>query len=209
MAITVVLVDDHPLMLDGLEQLLSSGPDFRIAAKCGTAAEGLKAISSLDPDVVVLDLALPDQNGLHVLQTLNFSTRPRVVVLTASDDMEGLLSAVACGARGVVLKAMAPRALEECIRKVHAGGQWLRVDEVDLVERLANRQRIEAELGSLLTPREMDIFRLAAIRLDNSEIASRLVISVGTAKLHLHHIYDKLRLTGRRDLDEFLQNGRY
>jgi DNA-binding NarL/FixJ family response regulator len=206
---TVVLIDDHPLMLDGLEQLLSSGSEFQVVAKCGTAAEGLKAISSLDPDVVVLDLSLPDENGLHVLKTLNFSRRPPVVVLTASDDIEELLLAVSCGARGVVLKAMATKVLEDCIRHVQAGGVWLRVEEVDLFERLENRKRIEAELASQLTPREIDILRLAAARLDNDEIASRLAISVGTAKIHLHHIYEKLQLTGRRALDEFLHNQQY
>ena len=209
MPTTVVLIDDHPLMLDGLEQLLSSGSDFRIVAKCGTAAEGLKAISSLDPDVVVLDLSLPGENGLYVLKSLNFSPRPPVVVLTASDDVEELLLAVSCGARGVVLKAMAPRVLEDCLRQVQAGGMWLRVEDVDLLERLENRKRIEAELASQLTPRELDIFRLAAARLDNDEIASRLAISVGTAKIHLHHIYDKLQLGGRRGLDEFLQSQQY
>jgi DNA-binding NarL/FixJ family response regulator len=209
MSTTLVLIDDHPLILDGLEQLLSSTSEFQIVARCGTAAEGLKAISSLDPDVVLLDLSLPDEHGLHVLQKLNFSSRPPVVVLTASDDVEDLLTAVSCGARGVVLKAMAPRVLEDCIRKVQAGGLWLRVEDVDLVERLANRKRIEAELASQLTRREIDILRLAAARLDNDEIASRLAISVGTTKIHLHHIYDKLQLSGRRDLNEFLQSQNY
>ncbi len=109
MFITLVLIDDHPLVLNGLEQLLSSDPDFRVLAKCGTAAEGLQAASSLDPDVLVLDLSLPDQNGLDVLRSLDPSKRPAVVVLTASDDEEELLRAVSLGARGVVLKAMAPR----------------------------------------------------------------------------------------------------
>jgi len=92
---------------------------------------------------------------------------------------------------------------------VQAGGLWLRVEGVDLSERLENRKRIEAELASQLTPRELDILRLAAARLANDEIASRLAISVGTAKIHLHHIYDKLQLSGRRGLDEFLQNHEY
>jgi DNA-binding NarL/FixJ family response regulator len=209
MDITVVLIDDHPLVLNGLEQLLASGQDFRVLAKCGTAAEGLRAVRSLDPDVVVLDLCLPDQNGLEVLRSLDATTRPAVVVLTASDDEEELLQAVRCGARGVVLKATAPRVLEECIQTIHAGGQWLNVEGVDLSERLERRQTIEGELGERLTPREMEIFRLAAAGLDNEAIAAGLAISVGTTKIHLHHVYDKLQLSGRRDLQEYLRARQY
>src|SRR5689334_3317272 len=125
---TVVLVDDHPLVLDGLEQLLSASPEFKVMARCTTAADGLKAAKTLGTDVVVLDLTLPDDSGLSVLRALDPKSRPAVVVLTASHDEEELLNAVRLGARGVVLKAMAPRVLEDCIRKVHAGGQWLRVE---------------------------------------------------------------------------------
>ncbi len=209
MFITLVLIDDHPLVLNGLEQLLSSGADFRVLAKCGTAAEGLQAASSLDPDVLVLDLSLPDQNGLDVLRSLDPSKRPAVVVLTASDDEEELLRAVSLGARGVVLKAMAPRVLEDCIRAVHAGGRWLNVEGMDLSERLERREAIEGELAERLTPREMEILRLAAAGLDNDAIAAGLAISVGTTKIHLHHVYDKLQLSGRRDLQEYLRAKRY
>jgi len=209
MSTTVVLVDDHPLVLDGLEQLLSATPEFQVIGRCTTAAEGLKAAQSLNPDVVVLDLTLPDDSGLNVLRALDPKGRPAVVVLTASHDEEDLLNAVRLGARGVVLKAMAPRVLEDCIRTVHAGGVWLRVEGVDLSERLARRQRIEGELSELLTPREVEILILAAAGLDNDEIAARLAISVGTTKIHLHHVYDKLKLNGRRELQQYLTARQY
>jgi DNA-binding NarL/FixJ family response regulator len=209
MPTTIVLVDDHPIVLDGLEQLLSASPEFQVIARCVTAAEGLSAAQSLDPDVVVLDLSLPDQNGLSVLRTLQSVPRPAVVVLTASHDEEELLAAVRLGARGVVLKAMAPRVLEDCIRTVHSGGQWLRVEGVDLSERLARRQEVEAELSAFLTPRELEILGLAAAGLDNDEIADKLAISVGTTKIHLHHVYDKLKLNGRRELQQYLTARQY
>jgi DNA-binding NarL/FixJ family response regulator len=209
MAIKVVLIDDHPIVLNGLEQLLSSGTDFEVVAKCGTAAEGIQAGRSSDADVIVLDLSLPDESGLDVLRKLDTTKRPAVVVLTASDDEEDLLAAVRLGARGVVLKAMAPRILEDCIRTVHGGGVWLRVEGVDLAERLGQRRGIEAELSALLTPRELEILRLAAAGLENDAIATKLDISVGTTKIHLHHIYDKLDLNGRRDLLQFLAAKHY
>ena len=209
MRISLVLLDDHPLVLNGLEQLLRSDPDFEVLASCGTAAEGLTAVESLQPDVLVLDLKLPDQDGLHVLRHLDPNQRPSVVVLTASHDEEELLDAARLGARGIVLKAMAPRVLEECIRTVHGGGYQLSVDGVDLSQRLAERESVEAELAALLTPRELEIVRLVAARFDNQELAARLSISIGTVKIHLHHIYDKLRLDGRRDLQLFLRSKRY
>src|SRR5262249_33439267 len=113
------------------------------------------------------------------------------------------------GARGIVLKGMAPRVLEDCIRAVHAGEHWFKVDGLDLSTRLAQRQSVEGELGTVLTPRELEIVRLVASRLENQENASRLSISVGTVKIHLHHVYDKLGLRGRTDLQTYLSTRRY
>jgi two-component system nitrate/nitrite response regulator NarL len=209
MPIKVVLVDDHPLVLKGLEQLLGSEPSFEVLAACGTTAEGLHAVESLRPDVLVLDLKLPDQDGLSVLRRLDPTARPAVVVLTASQDEDDLLDAARLGARGIVLKGMAPRVLEDCIRAVHAGEHWFKVDGLDLSMRLAQRQSVEGELGTVLTPRELEIVRLVASRLDNQEIAARLSISVGTVKIHLHHVYDKLGLRGRTDLQNYLSTRRY
>jgi two-component system, NarL family, nitrate/nitrite response regulator NarL len=209
MAIRVLLLDDHPLVLSGLEQLLRAGSEFEIVGRCGTAAEGLKAVEALRPDVLVLDLRLPDEDGLSLLRRLDPDQPPAVVVLTASQDEEDLLTAVRLGARGVVLKAMAPRVLEDCIRTVHNGARWLSVDGVDLSRRVAQRERIEAELQSVLTARELEIVRLVASRLDNQEIAARLSITVGTVKIHLHHVYDKLHLAGRRDLNHYLRSKEY
>jgi two-component system, NarL family, nitrate/nitrite response regulator NarL len=208
MAISIVLIDDHPLVLHGLEQLLQSGDDFTVLAACGTAAEGIKAVESTRPDVVVLDLNLPDMDGLDVLRLLDPRT-VRVVVLTASGDEDEWLDAARLGARAVVLKAMAARVLEDCIRTVHAGGYELRVGEVDLSKRLIERSTAESALATLLTPRELEVVRLVASGLDNQQIAVRLSISVGTAKIHLHHVYDKLQLGGRHDLQVYLRSQHY
>jgi len=209
MSISLVLLDDHPIMLNALEQLLGSEPDFEVLATCGTAADGLDAVKTFRPDVLVLDLKLPGQDGLDVLRRLDPNERPSVVVLTASHDENDLLDAARLGARGIVLKAMAPRVLEECIRTVHQGSCSLNVDGVDFSKRVEERQSVENELAELLTPRELEIVRLVAARFDNQEIAERLSISVGTVKIHLHHIYDKLRLEGRRGLQLFLRTRQY
>jgi DNA-binding NarL/FixJ family response regulator len=209
MAIRVVLVDDHPLMLGGLEQLLRSEPDFEVLATCGTVADAWQALSAHQPDVLILDLNLPDEDGVSLLRRLDPAQPPAVVVLTASQDEDQLLDAARQGARGIVLKAMAPRILEDCVRAAHRGEYRLNVNGVDLGERLQERRSVETELESLLTPREMQIVRLVALRLDNQQISEKLSISVGTVKIHLHHVYDKLNLQGRHDLQVFLREKGY
>src|SRR4029078_13572301 len=140
MPIPIVLIDDHPMVLKGLEQLLQLNADFEVVATCATAVEGARAVEALHPDVILLDLKLSGEGGLSVLRKLDSTKPPAVVVLTASQDEDDLIAAARLGARGIVLKAMAPRVLEDCLRTVHAGGQSLNVDGVDLATRLTQRQ---------------------------------------------------------------------
>ena len=210
MPIKVVLVDDHPLVLGGLEQLLASGTDFQVLAACSSVEEGYDAVMQYAPDVLVLDLMLPPgEGGLSLLGRLDSSKPPAVIVLTAVQDEDLLLDAARLGAKGIVLKAMAPRILEDCIRAVYAGERRLNVEGVDLSQRVMDRQRVEKELAELLTPRELEILRLVALKLENQEIASRLSITVGTVKIHLHHVFDKLHVNGRHELIQLLRERRY
>jgi DNA-binding NarL/FixJ family response regulator len=209
MPMSVVLVDDHPLVLAGLEQLLRAEPDFDVLATCGTVEEGWDAVSLHHPDVLVLDLKLGEGDGLSLLRRLAPAHRPAVVVLTASEDENIWLTAARLGARGIVLKATAPRVLEDCLRSVHRGETWLTVGGVDLAARLAQRDAAEAELEHALTPRELEVVRLVALGADNQEISDRLSISAGTVKIHLHHVYDKLQLSGRQALLRLLREKGY
>jgi DNA-binding NarL/FixJ family response regulator len=209
MPIRLVVVDDHPLVLRGLEQLLGAEPEFDVLATCSTATEGWQAVASHRPDVLLLDLKLPDRDGLSILRRLDPAGTPAVVVLTAVHDEDTLLEAARLGARGIVLKAMAPRVLEDCLRAVHQGRLWLSIGGMDLSERLRRRQEVEAELEQRLTPREIDVVRLVALQLDNEAIAQRLSISVGTVKIHLHHVFDKLHLRGRHELQLLLRSKGY
>src|SRR5216684_3343635 len=160
MSIKVVLVDDHPLVLGGLEQLLALGDDFQVLRTCGTAEEGYLAVMSDAPDVLVLDLMLPGENGLSLLRRLDSTKPPAVIILTAMQDEDLLLDAARLGARGIVLKAQAPRTLEDCIRAVYNGERRLTVEGVDFSKRAAERQQVEKELSGQLTPRELEIARL-------------------------------------------------
>jgi DNA-binding NarL/FixJ family response regulator len=205
----LVLVDDHPLMLAGLEQLLRAEPEFEILATCTSVAEGWDAVNRYQPDVVILDLKLGEGDGLSLLGRLKPGQRPAVVVLTAAEDENIWLKAAQLGARAVVLKATAPRVIEDCLRAVHRGETWLTVAGIDLSARLAQRNAAEAELEASLTPRELEVVRLVAVGAENQEISDRLAISVGTVKIHLHHVYDKLRLSGRQALMRLLREKGY
>ena len=199
MPITLVLADDHPLILDGLENLLKVEQDFSVLARCGAGGETLEAVRQHQPDILVLDLRMPGMDGFQVLRSLKTTKiATRVVLLTAALDEEALVEVISLGVRGVVLKEMAPQLLVRCIRTVHAGGQWLeRQATTRALETLVRREAGLRHASSILTPRELAIVRAIATGSRNREIAERLNISEGTVKVHLHNIYQKLGVDSR------------
>jgi DNA-binding NarL/FixJ family response regulator len=197
--IRVVLADDHPLFLAGLQQLLQLAGDFDVVACCSGGVEALAAVESLRPDVLVIDLRMPDKDGMEVVRELRRSgNEVRIVILTAILDERELLEAVRLDVSGAVLKEMAPRLLLQCLRKVHAGGHWVENRAVHAaLEGALRREAGAREAASQLTPREIDLVRMVASGLRNKEIATRLFITEGTVKTHLHNIYRKLQLETR------------
>ena len=200
--IRIALADDHVIVLDGLEQLFRLEPEFEVVARLTTAEAAVKAVEEHKPDVLVLDLAMPGHDGLWALSRIaELGVPTRTVLLTAHVDEEKLIDAIRLGVSGVVLKEMAPRLLMECVRKVHAGEKWLEKQSVArAMDRMLKRESELDRLSRLLTPREMEIVRLAAEGLRNKEISERLSITEGTVKIHLHNIYEKLGVTGRGQL---------
>lgn len=199
MPIRLVLADDHPLVLDGLTQLFASDADFDIVARCTDGEQALAATLRHRPDILVLDLRMPRKNGLAVLRELSAQQAGvRVVVLTAGLDENEVLEALRLGVRGVVLKEMAPQLLVQCLRRVHAGGQWLERGSVGrALEKLLHDAAGLHEVVALLTQREIGLVKLAAAGLSNREIAARLHITEGTVKVHLHRIYEKTKVKSR------------
>lgn len=210
MSIRIAIADDHPIVLDGLEQLFKLEPDLSVVARCRNADEALTALRAHAPDVLVLDLLMPGGGGLELLRALKHRQQSaRVVLLTAVVDDDQLLEAIRLGAQGVVLKDMAPQLLIDAIREVHQGGQWL---EQGLggraLRRLLSRETRASESARLLSNREREILRLAAAGLRNRAIADRLAISEGTVKVHMHNIYEKLDVNGRIELTNYArENG--
>jgi len=200
--IRIVLADDHVIVLDGLEQLFRLEPELEVVARSTTAEAAVKAVQEHRPDVLVLDLVMPGHDGMWVLRELSELNLPtRTVLLTAHVEENRLVEAIRLGVWGIVLKEMAPRMLMECVRKVHAGEKWLEQQSVTrAIERMQKRESEIDRLTRLLTPRELEIVRLASEGLRNKEIGERLSITEGTVKIHLHNIYEKLGVTGRPQL---------
>lgn len=205
--IRLILADDHPLVLDGLEQLIRVEPDFEVVARCRDGEEALREVRAQQPDVLVLDVRMPRVDGLEVLRTLRQEEIPtRVVLLTAAVEEEELVEALRLGVGGVVLKEMAPHLLLEAMREVHSGGSWLDKGSVSrIVTKLLHESEGRKEAAQLLTPRELEIVRMVARGLRNRAIAEQLLISEGTVKIHLHNIYQKLAVDGRLELAVYAQ----
>jgi len=210
MPIRLVLGDDHPIVLDGLENLFRLEPDFRVVARCVNGEECLVAVRRLQPDVLVLDLRMPRKDGLTVLRELHREQHPaKVVLLAAALEEEEVLEALRLGVRGMVLKELAPQMVVQCVRKVHAGEQWLEKQAFGrALETLLRREAGEREAGSVLTPRELEMVGMVARGLRNKEMSERMNISEGTVKIHLHHIYRKLKVENRVDLILYAQSKR-
>lgn len=200
--IDLVLADDHPIVLAGLENMIRRERDFRIVASCADGVEALRAITRYRPHVAVLDLRMPRMPGLAVLREMQKEKVPtRTVVLAAVLDDDELVEAVRLGVRGVVLKEMAAAVVVQCIREVHAGGQWLEKRSVaQALDKMVRREQGTLDLEKILTTREFQIAGAVATGLRNKEIAEKFGIAEGTVKIHLHVIYEKLKIDGRMAL---------
>jgi DNA-binding NarL/FixJ family response regulator len=205
--IRLVLADDHPIVLDGLVHLFSTEPGFEVLARTTTGDEALAAVERYRPDIVVLDLRMPGKSGLEVLRAIKAARLPtRVVILTAAESDE-VLQAIRMGVEGVVLKDMATQLLVRCVRAVHSGSKWIeKVLATRALDVLLAREAGGRDVATRLTPRELEIALLIAQGFSNKAVAARLSISEGTAKLHLHHVYEKLGVEGRVALAAYLRS---
>lgn len=200
MPIDVVLADDHPIVLAGLETLFGRVRDITVVASCSDGVAALQAVQAYRPDVLVLDFRMPRLDGLGVLRTLHRDkAKTRAILLAVNLDRAEMAEAVRLGVRGIVLKEMAPAVIVKCVREVYAGKQWLdppaAASTADRPSGTATAQAMDA-----LTPRELEVVRAVGEGLRNKEIAEKLSITEGTVKIHLHAVYDKLKLDGRTAL---------
>ncbi len=208
MPISIVLADDHPLILDALQRMFEQEEDFQVVARCVNGEEAIEAVRKHSPDILILDLRMPRTSGLDVLRALRKQqVTTRVIVLTAAAADDEVMEAITLGVSGVVLKEMAPSLIVKCARKVHGGEQWLEKRATGRVlEKMIRREAAGRELSQTLTPRELEIVEMLATGLRNREIGDKLFISEGTVKIHLHKIYEKLGVSSRMELTLLAQD---
>ncbi len=214
MAIGLVLANRHPIVLDALERLFRAEQDIEVLARCRTVEETVRAARDHHPDVTMLTLELGGLSGRDgsdrlgiVRQVKQENPAGRVVLLARALHEDDLLEAIRLGVAGVLLKEMEPHLFVQCVRKVHAGEQWLEKRSFGrALEQLLRREAGAREAAEVLTGREIEIVRMVAEDLGNKEIADRLCISEGTVKTHLHHIFEKLRIASRRDLTRYAES---
>ena len=197
----VLLADDHPLMLSGLESVLR-GTAYEIAAKVGTGAAALEAAAAAQPDILILDIKMPEGSGLDVLRTLRAAGDARpIVLLTADIDDQSLVEAIRLGVSGIIMKEGAETQIVACLDRVRGGGRWIEgpVLQRALDVAVSSGGRQKGPL-SRLTPRERAIARLVGEGLRNREIGDELGLTEGTVKVCLHRIYEKLNISNRTEL---------
>ena len=206
MTIRLVLADDHPIVLQGLQHLFARHAEFEVVACCADGVAALDAVRSHQPDVALIDLRMPGTSqrvngGLELLQALGQWSTCRRIVLTAAITPDEVVEVLRSGASGLILKEAPPDKLLECVRSVHAGERWLDAETVTRpVQDAIDSDAVRGELSRTLTAREVEIVRMAAEGLRNRAIGERLNISELTVKVHLRHIFKKLDVEGRVEL---------
>jgi two-component system, NarL family, nitrate/nitrite response regulator NarL len=207
----VLIADDHVTFRDSVRKLIESENGFSVAGEAGDGSEAVKKARELQPDVLLLDLAMPGRNGLEALRALASSNCPvHAIVLTAAIDKSELVEALRLGARGVVLKDSAIEVLPEALHSVMAGQYWVARETVGgLIEALRSvvsptESRPDPKFD--LTDREVDIVEAVVAGYSNKDIASQFSISEHTVKHHLSSIFDKLGVDSRLELALFALN---
>ncbi len=198
--IRVLIVDDHAVVRAGLRLLLDAEPDIEVVGEAGSAQEAVDKNSSLRPQLVLLDLVLPDENGIKTARRLLEATPAlKVLVLSMQDDARYVREAFDAGAAGYVLKDAADVELVQAVREVAAGGRYVHPALGAKLVGAEATERKRAERGPL-SEREREVLRLLALGYTNQEVARRLYISVRTAETHRAHVMQKLRLQTRAEL---------
>jgi two-component system, NarL family, response regulator NreC len=199
MSIRVLIVDDHAVVRTGLRLLIATQADMEAVGEAGSVAEAITEARSLKPDLILLDVVMPDESGLQALpMLLREHPEAKVLILSMEDDPRYVREAFAAGARGYLLKEAAANEVVSAIREVAQGARYVHPElGARLVEAEPPPRR---ERDDPLSEREHEVLRLLALGHTNQEIANQLFISVRTAETHRAHIMKKLQLASRAEL---------
>jgi DNA-binding NarL/FixJ family response regulator len=190
--IRILCVDDHPVVLDGLAAIIAMQPDMEIAATAPTGQAALRAFREHKPDVAIVDLRLPDMNGLELIKSVRgVDGRAKIIVLSSYDGDADIHQALDAGAQGYVAKGLVRDELLNAIRTVAKGGKHI---PAAMAQRLVDHMKDDA-----ISEREAQVLLLVAAGKRNKEIAAELSIAEDTVKMHVRNIFSKLDVTDRTE----------
>jgi DNA-binding NarL/FixJ family response regulator len=198
---SLVIVDDHAAVRAGVTAILTADPDIETLGEAATGHDAIQLIDSREPDVVVLDLQLPDRDGIDICREITARTATRVLILTAYEISDNITAALDAGAAGFLAKTAEPQQMIDAVHAVAAGQAYLTPSVTRHVIAQATGRNTPGRRTSAGAPelsvREQEVLQLVAEGLTNKQIAQRLVISPATAKTHLARIMQKLGVSTR------------
>lgn len=202
--VRILLVDDHKVLRDGLRALLDYEADLQVVGEADTGAQAIALVETLNPDVMVLDLGLPDLNGVEVIRTIRQqNTTLRIVVLSMYSRREFVLPAIEAGCDGYVPKSATHTSLLQAIRTVLAGERYLHPTAATVLMNVLRDEQSEPTQFAALSEREQDVLRLTVQGFTSREIGEKLVISSKTVETYRQRAMEKLNLEHRSDLVKF------
>lgn len=207
--IKVMIADDHEMVREGLKELIEFNGDIQVVGEAGDGYECLNQIRVLKPDILLLDINMPDLNGIETLQKLNErKRRPKVLILTVHNEIEYLVQAVDLGVDGYILKDSGSSELIRAIHFLYNGDQFIQPSMIPLLNSKLFARDIDKDKLAMLSEREMQILKLVASGHLNKDIGETLCISEQTVKNHLFNIYKKIGCTDRTQAAVFcIRNG--
>lgn len=198
MSIKVMIADDHMLIREGIKQLLEFDGSIEVIAQASDGEECLEKLKSVEPEVLLLDINMPNKNGIEVLQTLKDIDSPiKILILTVHNEVEYLLKAVDIGVDGYILKDSESSELKKAIMSVANGESYIQPSLIPLLNSKLISRDIDKEKIEQLTKREMEVLIQVANGMFNKEIANSLNISERTVKNHISNIFKKLDVADR------------
>jgi NarL family two-component system response regulator LiaR len=196
--IRIVIADDHTIVRKGIRAVLRNLPDIEVVGEAATGWEAIAEVQRLQPDVVLMDLVMPELDGIEAIRRIKEDrSEVRILVLTSFAGEENIFPAIKAGALGYHLKDSGPEELVRAIRQVHRGESALHPVIARKVLEELSRPAAGPRTPDPLTPREVEVLRLVAQGRDNQEIADLLVISETTVRTHVSNILSKLHLASR------------
>ncbi len=196
--IRILIADDHAMVREGLKQLIELEDDIIVVAQAGNGSEAIEKIIEYKPDIVLLDINMPELNGLEVLAYLRDNEiNANVIILTIHNEVEYLYKAVDIGVKGYVLKDSESDVLIRAVRSVHDGESYIQPNMAALLFKKMNNEDSNNSHNSRLTKREIEVLKLITEGMLNKEIAHKLCISEKTVKNHVSNIFKKIEVSDR------------